>query len=107
MLSMVLLTSLFVLAILSIGLLVSSLVFGTGVDAYLDTLLNSADVPDIVIMIIKCATFGFFITLIPIHLGLNVSPELTSIPVAVLNGMVMVFMAIVTIEVLSSIVRFI
>lgn len=107
MLSMVLLTSLFALVVLSIGLLVSGLVFGTGVDAYIDTLLHSADVADIVIMLIKCATFGFFITLIPIRLGLNVSQELTSIPIAVLNGMVKVFMAIITIEVLSSIVRFI
>jgi phospholipid/cholesterol/gamma-HCH transport system permease protein len=107
MLSMVLLTSLFALVVLSIGLLVSSLVFGTSVEAYIDTLLNSADVLDIVILLIKCATFGFFITLIPIRLGLNASQELTSIPIAVLNGMVKVFMAIVTIEVLSSIVRFI
>lgn len=107
MLSMVLLTSLFALVVLSIGLLVSSLVFGTGVDTYIDTLLQSADVLDIVILLIKCATFGFFITLIPIRLGLNASQELTSIPIAVLNGMVKVFLAIVTIEVLSSIVRFI
>jgi phospholipid/cholesterol/gamma-HCH transport system permease protein len=77
------------------------------VDAYIDTLLHSAAVLDIVILLIKCATFGFFITLIPIRLGLNASQELTSIPVAVLNGMVKVFLAIVTIEVLSSIVRFI
>jgi phospholipid/cholesterol/gamma-HCH transport system permease protein len=107
MLSMVLLTSLFALVILSIGLLVSSLVFGTSVDSYIDTLLHAADVFDIIILLIKCATFGFFITLIPIRLGLNASQEPTSIPVAVLNGMVTVFLAIVTIEVLSSIVRFI
>ena len=107
MLSMVLLTSLFALVVLAIGLLVSSLIFGTSVDAYVDTLLHSTDVLDIVILLIKCATFGFFITLIPIRLGLNASQELTSIPIAVLNGMVKVFLAIVTIEVLSSIVRFI
>jgi len=107
MLSMVILTSLFALVILSIGILVSSLVFGTSVDAYIDTLLHSANVLDMVVLLIKCATFGFFITLIPIRLGLKASKELTSIPVAVLNGMIKVFMAIVTIEVLSSIVRFI
>jgi phospholipid/cholesterol/gamma-HCH transport system permease protein len=48
-----------------------------------------------------------FITLIPIRLGLHASQELTSIPIAVLNGMVMVFIAIMVIEVLSSIIRFI
>ncbi len=105
--SMVLLTSLFALVVLSTGLLVSSLVFGTSVDTYVDTLLRSTDVLDIVILLIKCATFGFFITLIPIRIGLSASEELTSIPISVLNGMVKVFVAIVTIEVLSSIIRFI
>ena len=107
MLSMVLLTSLFALVVLSIGLLISNLVFGTSVDDYIETLVHSADVMDIVLMLVKCATFGFFITLIPIRLGLSVSEELTSIPIAVLNGMVMVFMSIIIIEVLSSILRFI
>lgn len=107
MLSMVLLTSLFALVVLFVGLMVSSQIFGTGVDAYIDTLLHSADMFDIVILLIKCAIFGFFITLIPIRVGLSASAELTSIPVAVLNGMVKVFLAIVTIEVISSIIRFI
>jgi phospholipid/cholesterol/gamma-HCH transport system permease protein len=107
MLSMVLLTSLFSLVVLSIGLLVSSLIFGTSIDAYIDTLQNSSSLLDIIIVLFKCATFGFFITLIPIRQGLSASEEMTSIPVAVLNGMVKVFVAIVVIEVLSSIVRFI
>jgi len=107
MISMVLLSGLFSLVVLSIGLLVSSLIFGTSVDAYMGALLRSADLADVIVVLIKCATFGFFITLIPIRLGLNASQELTSIPIAVLNGMVKVFLAIVVIEVLSSIVRFI
>jgi phospholipid/cholesterol/gamma-HCH transport system permease protein len=107
MLSMVFLSSLFSLVVLSIGLLVSSVIFGTSVDAYLDTLLQSASASDMIIVLLKSATFGFFITLIPIRQGLNASQELTSIPIAVLNGMVKVFLAIVVIEVLSSIVRFI
>jgi len=107
MISIVLLGGLFSLVVLSIGLLVSSLIFGTSVDAYIGALLHSADLADVIIVLIKCATFGFFITLIPIRLGLNASQELTSIPIAVLNGMVKVFLAIVVIEVLSSIVRFI
>jgi phospholipid/cholesterol/gamma-HCH transport system permease protein len=107
MLSMVLLSSLFSLVVLSIGLLVSSVIFGTSVDAYLDILLQSASVMDMIIVLLKCAIFGFFITLIPIGQGLNASQDLTSIPIAVLNGMVKVFLAIVVIEVISSIVRFI
>lgn len=108
MLSMVLLSGLFSMIMLVIGLSVSSIIFGMGVDDYISVLLQSASLPDLIIVMIKCATFGFFITLIPISRGLNASQEeLTSIPVAVLNGMVRVFLAIVVIEVLSSIVRFI
>lgn len=107
MLSMVLLSSLFSLVVLAIGLFVSSAVFGTSVDAYNDTVLQAASLLDIVIVLFKCATFGFFITLIPIRLGLSASMELTSIPVVVLGGMVKVFLSIVVIEVLSLIIRFI
>jgi phospholipid/cholesterol/gamma-HCH transport system permease protein len=107
MLSMVMLSSLFSLVILAIGLLVSSAVFGTSVDAYVDTVLQAASLLDIVIVLFKCATFGFFITLIPILLGLHATMELTSIPVVVLGGMVKVFLSIVVIEVLSLAIRFI
>lgn len=107
MLSMVLLSSLFSLVVLAVGFLVSSVVFGTSFDAYIDTLLTSASLLDMIVVLCKCATFGFFITFIPIHQGLTASQGLTSIPIAVLNGMVMVFLAIVVIEVLSLVIRFI
>jgi phospholipid/cholesterol/gamma-HCH transport system permease protein len=93
--------------ILAIGLFVSSAVFGTSMDAYMDTLLQSTSMLDIVVVLFKCVTFGFFITLIPILRGLRASRELTSIPISVLNGMVQVFLAIVVIEVLSLSLRFI
>lgn len=107
MLSVVLLSNLFSLVVIAVGFLVSNVVFSTSFDAYVDILLTSADIMDMTILLFKCATFGFFITLIPIHQGLTASQELTSIPIAVLNGMVKVFMAIVVIEVLSLVIRFI
>ncbi|MCE5282808.1 MAG: ABC transporter permease [Deltaproteobacteria bacterium] len=107
MLSMVLLSGLFALVVLLMGLLVSASLFGTGADTYLEALRHSASLTDMIVFVIKCATFGFFITLIPIHRGLNASEDLTGIPVAVLNGMVSVFVAIIVIEVLSSFTRFI
>jgi phospholipid/cholesterol/gamma-HCH transport system permease protein len=107
MLSMVLLSSLFSLVVLAIGLVVSSAIFTTSADEYVDALLLSTSLLDIFIVFLKCTAFGFFSTLIPIHQGLQASHELTSIPVAVLKGMVRVFLAIIIIEVLSSIVRFI
>ncbi|MDD5711170.1 MAG: ABC transporter permease, partial [Smithellaceae bacterium] len=79
----------------------SKLIFGMSLEVYSNALLNSAVFSDIVVVVLKCSTFGFFITLIPIRFGLGASNELTSIPVAVLNGMINVFIAIVMIEVLS------
>jgi phospholipid/cholesterol/gamma-HCH transport system permease protein len=105
--SVVLLSALFAISVLFSGFLFLKVFFGMSIDVYAADLLNSAVFSDIVIMFFKCVTFGFFITLIPIRLGLMASDELTSIPVSVLNGMVKVFIAIVVIEVLSLIIRFI
>jgi phospholipid/cholesterol/gamma-HCH transport system permease protein len=101
--SVVLLSGLFSIVALTSGMLFSKLIFGMSVDVYTNVLLKSSNFYDIVISIIKCSTFGFFITLIPIRFGQQASNELTSIPVAVLNGMVKVFIAIVLIEVSSLI----
>jgi phospholipid/cholesterol/gamma-HCH transport system permease protein len=74
-------------------------------DVYVNILLNSTNFSDIIISLIKCAVFGFFITLIPIRFGLRASHEFTSIPIAVSGGMVSVFTAIIIIEVLSLITK--
>jgi phospholipid/cholesterol/gamma-HCH transport system permease protein len=105
--SVCLLSSLFSIAVLVSGILFSKLIFGMSIDAYTSLILNSATFSDIVILLLKCSSFGFFITLIPIHCGLNATNELTSIPIAVSTGMVKVFIAIIIIEVLSLIIRFI
>lgn len=106
-LSVVLLSALFSISALLSGFLFLNVFFGMSIDVYAADLLNSAVFSDLVIMFMKCVTFGFFIALIPIRRGMMASDELTSIPVAVLNGMVKVFIAIVMIEVLSLIIRFI
>lgn len=103
--SLVLLSSLFSIVLMASGILFSRIIFGMSIDVYSNILLNSAHFSDIVISLIKCAVFGFFITLIPIRYGLKASRELTSIPVAVSNGMVSVFSAIIIIEVLSLITK--
>jgi phospholipid/cholesterol/gamma-HCH transport system permease protein len=103
--SVVLLSGLCSIVVLVSGFVSSKLIFGMSLDAYANLLLNSAEFSDIVILLIKCSAFGLFITLIPIRSGLNASDELTSIPVAVLNGMVKVFIAIIIIEVLTLIAR--
>ncbi|MDI6776097.1 MAG: ABC transporter permease [Syntrophales bacterium] len=105
MISLILLSSLFSIVVLTSGLLFSRIILGMSLDAYTRVLLTSVDFSDIIILILKCATFGFFITLLPIRCGMTASNELTSIPVSVLNGMVKVFISIVIIEVLTLIAR--
>lgn len=103
--SVVFMNSLFSIVVLATGLLFSKLIFEMSFNMYTDVLLNSIVFSDIIILYLKCATYGFFITLIPILYGLSASNELTSIPISVLNGMVRVFIAIVIIEVLSLILK--
>jgi phospholipid/cholesterol/gamma-HCH transport system permease protein len=105
--SVVFMNSLFSIVVLATGLLFSKLIFEMSFNMYTDVLLNSIFFSDLIILFLKCATFGVFITLIPIRYGLSASNELTSIPVSVLNGMVRVFIAIVIIEVLSLILKLI
>jgi phospholipid/cholesterol/gamma-HCH transport system permease protein len=106
-LSVVLLSGLFSIVVLLSGLLYSKIILGMGLDAYTSMLVDAVQLSDIIVLLLKCCTFGFFIILIPIRSGLSASNELTSVPIAVLNGMVKVFTAIVIIEVLSLIIRFI
>ncbi|OPY13530.1 MAG: putative phospholipid ABC transporter permease protein MlaE [Syntrophus sp. PtaB.Bin001] len=101
--SVVLLDGVFSVVLLASGALFSRAIFGMSIDAYISVLIASAEFSDLVILILKCATFGFFIALLPIRYGLTASDELTSIPVAVLNGMINVFIAIIIIEVISLI----
>lgn len=103
--SIILLSGLFSIVVLTSGAFFSKLIVGLSMNDYADVLLQSATFSDIVILILKCTAFGFFITLIPIRFGLRASHELTSIPIAVLNGMVNVFLSIVIIEVLSLFAR--
>ncbi len=103
--SLVLLSSLFSIVLMFSGILFSRIIFGMSTDVYVNILLNSTNFSDIIISLIKCAVFGFFITLIPIRFGLRASREFTSIPIAVSGGMVSVFTAIIIIEVLSLITK--
>ncbi|MBN2515803.1 MAG: ABC transporter permease [Deltaproteobacteria bacterium] len=106
MISLVLLTGLFSIVLLTSGVLFSNILFGMGLNTYSMLLVNSIEFSDMTILFFKCLTFGFFITLIPILSGMRATYELTSIPVSVLHGMIRVFIAIIMIEVLSLLARF-
>jgi phospholipid/cholesterol/gamma-HCH transport system permease protein len=103
--SIVLLSSLFSIVLVFSGIVFSRVIFGMSMDVYTNILLDSANFSDIFIALIKCAVFGFFITLIPIRSGLHASQDFTTIPIAVSGGMVNVFTAIIVIEVLSLITK--
>lgn len=103
--SLVLLSSLFSIVLMFSGILFSWIIFGMSMDVYVNILLNSANFSDMVITLVKCAIFGFFITLIPIRFGLRASHEFTSIPISVSGGMVNVFTAIIIIEVLALVTK--
>jgi phospholipid/cholesterol/gamma-HCH transport system permease protein len=105
MVSLVLLTGLFSIVLVISGGLFSRIIFGMGLNIYTDLLVRSIHLYDVVILLIKCATYGFFITLIPIISGMRATYQLTTIPVAVLHGMIRVFLAIIFIEVLTLIAR--
>ncbi len=95
------------LLILLSGILSSRLIFGVAMDMQSELLLQAIEFSDLALLAFKAVTLGFFITLIPIWFGLKAGRELTSIPIAVLNGMLKVFIAIVTIEVVTLALRFI
>ena len=103
--AVVLLSGIFSIIVLTSGFIYFLLFYGMSLDAYANLLLNSAEISDIILTIIKCSAFGSFIAVIPIRYGLNASDDLTSIPIAVLNGMVAVFIAIIIIEVLILLAR--
>ncbi len=103
--SVVLLSFLFSIVLMGSGILFSRVIFGISADVYVNILLNSTNFSDIVIALVKCAVFGFFITFIPIYFGLRATHELTSIPIVVSRGMVSVFAAILIIEVLSLLTK--
>lgn len=103
--SLVLLSSLFAIVSMFSGILFSRIIFGISMDGYINILLNSANLFDLTIAMVKCVVLGFFITLIPIRFGLRASSEFTSIPISVSGGMVSVFTAIIIIEVLSFLTK--
>jgi phospholipid/cholesterol/gamma-HCH transport system permease protein len=105
--SVAMLSSLFSIVVVVSGLLFANVFFGMSAAVYADILLESANSGDLILSIIKAATFGFFIAMIPIRSGFAATDELTSVPITVLKGMVKVFIAILVIEVLSLLIRMI
>ena len=105
--SLVLLSGLFSIILVVSGFLFSHIIFDMEFSMYASLVAHSVLFSDMAILLLKCTAFGFCVTFIPILYGMKTSYMLTSIPVSVLQGMIRVFAAIITVEVLSLIARFI
>ena len=99
---------LFSIIVFSVGSVFSFGILGLAYEQFSDIFVAAIDWQDILLVFFKLLIFGFFIAFIPIYNGYHVSiQKLTDIPIAVLNGMVHLFVAIATIETCSLVLRFI
>ncbi len=104
--SVTLLASFLGIVMLVSGYLYLLLFFETGLELYIRTLVHAISLSDIIMFFTKTLLFGFFATLIPIYSGLNTNMSYTGIPIAVLNGMVKLIMAIMSIEVILLLIQY-
>lgn len=106
MISLILLASLLSIIMLFSGYLYLLLFFETGLDLFIRTLMHAISIDDLILFFTKSLLFGFFVTLIPIYSGLNTVMAYTGIPIAVLNGMVKLIIAIMSIEVILLLIQY-
>lgn len=104
--SLVMLASLLSIIMLLSGYIYLFFFFETGADLYIRTLINAISIVDFVLLFAKSLLFGFFATLVPIYSGLGTSMTYTGIPIAVLNGMVKLIIAIMSIEVILLLIQY-
>ncbi|MDF1882186.1 ABC transporter permease [Sulfurimonas sp. MAG313] len=105
--STILLASFLSIIMLISGYIYLLLFFETGLELYVRTLIHAVSINDFIWFFIKSFLFGFFVTLIPIYSGLNSSQSYTGIPIAVLNGMVKLIIAIMSIEGIILIIQYV
>lgn len=85
-------------------------IYGTsaaGFEPYTRTIAKIFDFTIMAGLLVKCALFGLAVTLIPVTAGLETPKKLFMVPVSVLRGMMRVFFAIVTIEVVSLALKYV
>ncbi len=69
-------------------------------------IISAVQVSDLVVLLLKGLAFGFVSMLIPIYSGMKTHESYTAIPISVLNGMIMLFIALFSIEVISLLIQF-
>ncbi|KIM11460.1 MAG: hypothetical protein KU37_04385 [Sulfuricurvum sp. PC08-66] len=106
MISMVMLSGLFVFVALFSGYIVLVFFLKMGMTTYIMTITEAITLVDIATLVIKSMLFGYVLSSIPVYRGNKTMMTYNAIPIAVLQGMVKLFVAIIVIEVLS-LVRFV
>lgn len=105
MLSVTSLSIIFAIIMLTSGYIFTFFYLNMDLNAYIKMLISAITVKDLNILLFKSLAFGFVIMLIPIYSGLKTMQSYSAIPISVLNGMVKLFIAIFTIEVLSLLLQ--
>jgi phospholipid/cholesterol/gamma-HCH transport system permease protein len=106
MISSITLSTLFAIIMIVTGFFYTFFLLNMDYNTYFTLLFNSLSIKNFLFLLIKSAFFGFIAMLIPIYSGLNAKGSYTQIPIAVLNGMVKLFIAIFMVEVLSLVIQF-
>jgi phospholipid/cholesterol/gamma-HCH transport system permease protein len=101
--SMLLLSSTFIFISLIAGYMFLALVLQMGLSLYIHTLVEAFSVFDLIILLVKSMLFGYVIAAIPVYRGNKPLKRYNEVPIAVLQGMVKLFIAILFVEVLSFI----
>ncbi|MDH5465186.1 MAG: ABC transporter permease [Thiovulaceae bacterium] len=101
MISMLLLAGLFAVIAIASGYFFLALSLNMGIRLYVDTIIEAISLVDIFTLILKSILFGYALSAIPIYRGTQAMMRYNTIPIAVLQGMVKLFVAIIIIEVLS------
>ena len=105
MISVTSLSVLFAIIMLSSGYLFTLFYMNMDFHTYKYIIINTIEVKDITILLIKSLAFGFVTMIIPIYCGMKTASSYTAIPISVLNGMVKLFIALFFIEVLSLLLQ--
>lgn len=103
MISMLLLSGLFAIVALTSGYALMMSFLHMGMATYLKTVSDAVSIVDIVTLVLKSIAFGYVLTAIPVYRGNKTMLTYNAIPIAVLQGMVKLFTAIVLIEGLAFI----
>ncbi len=104
--SLIMLASLLSIIMLLSGYIYLFFFLETGADLYIRSFIHAITINDFVLLFAKSLLFGFFATLVPIYSGLGSSMTYTGVPIAVLNGMVKLIIAIMSIEVILLLIQY-